>query len=185
MTFLYHFNDLFTGKQNKRLEICREYVNRLELYFSCLRINIFVHLYWMLCMIFFCINMYFKKYVCLMLISCSLLFSFSICLSPIWFCTISATLYYAFHVSAFFYTFFQSPIPRSWHNDAKTIRETYSTYPMTTAPSLQELIRSRCQSFLLPQLRNEQRYAYLLNLKREQSRTINVCLLFLALQVCM
>lgn len=56
--FLYYFNYLFTGKQ-KGWNIYRKHVNWFEFCSACFLI-IFVHLYGILCMIFFCINMYLK-----------------------------------------------------------------------------------------------------------------------------
>ena len=61
------------------------------------------------CMIFFCINMSLITctYVCLMLISCSLLFSFLffffVCLPLIW---LFSSLHYALHLSAYFLFYF-------------------------------------------------------------------------------
>lgn len=67
--FIWHFCIIsmicLQGNRIKGWKICREYVNRLELYFFLVPYYLIVHLYWMLCMIFFCINMYLKFYLCM------------------------------------------------------------------------------------------------------------------------
>ncbi len=91
---------------------------------------------------------------------CCLMFSFPFLFfhlsSPDMICTISTTLYYDFHLSAYFLSSCPGlpALPfKLQHNDAKTIREIYKTYPMTAVPGCGGLQRQVLQFSSPPAMR--------------------------------
>lgn len=156
------------GNRIKGWKSCRESVNRLEMNFVSLPHQyLVVHLYWMLLYDILLYKHVFQNVLMYALYLyhavCYLVFPFIpffLPLVPDLYHFYSPALRF-FHLSAFFCVFFVSTCPgrpalllRPRHDHAQTIREKYSTYPMTAVPGylVTRAYQGRYQRSLFPLL---------------------------------